>query len=112
MVNVYPKPYMLYRREDQIPQWRDNERLRRRSDSEYFKGLYPQSMRQSQRLVEEWCDRFDRPGSPMYDDYPDREMVYGMRDGILRSAGEQGIEADRDIVQVLLLQEMIRRRER
>lgn len=107
-----PKPYMLYRREEQRPQTEPLSRQRRRGDSEYFRGLYPQSMRRCQSFVEEGCDRYDYPGSPIYDDYPDRESLYRMRDGILKHAGEQGFRADRDLTQLLLLLEIQRRREK
>lgn len=106
------KPYMLYRREDQRPRPEENDRQRRHRDSEYFRGLYPQSMRRCQSLVEEECDRYDYPGSPIYDDYPDRESLYRIRDGILKNAGSRGYSADRDLTQLLLLNEIDRRRAR
>lgn len=110
--NGEPKPYMIYRREEKKPVSEEDERRRKQADREYFRGLCPQSMKRCRRLVEEGCDQYDRPGSPIYDDYPDREMIYGMRDGILRRAGELGLTEDRDIVQLLLLHEIQRRRER
>lgn len=119
MENIYrgyprqeTKPYMLYRREDQRPQRDDYDRQRRCRDLEYFRGLYPQSMRRCQSFVEEGCDRYDYPGSPIYDDYPDRESLYRIRDGILKNAESRGYSADRDLTQLLLLHEIGRRRAR
>lgn len=106
------KPYMLYRREEQSPREMPRVRQKRQGDWEYFRGLYPQSMRRCQSLVEEGCDRYDYPGSPIYDEYPDRVSLYGIRDGILRQAKERGVQADRDLTQLLLLLEIQRRREK
>lgn len=111
-MNREPKPYMLYRREDKNPQMETHKRHGQRGDFEYFRGLYPQSMRRCQSFVEAGCDRYDYPGSPIYDDYPDREALYRMRDGILKHAKDSGFEADRDLTQVLMLMEIQRRREK
>jgi len=104
------EPYMIYRREDREPWQEPSGRRRRNRDAEYFRGLYPQSMRRCQSLVEEGCDRYDYPGSPIYDDYPDRVSLYRIRDGILKSAEERGYSADRDLTELLLLHEILRRR--
>jgi len=101
-------PYMLYRREDQRPQ--PGTYNGRQREAEYFKGLYPQSMKRCQSLVEAGCDRYDYPGSPIYDDYPDRESLYRIRDRILKDADSLGYSIDRDLTQLLLLQEVWRRR--
>ncbi len=105
------KPYMVYRKEEKRPQPAGNERVRRQAESEYFKGLYPLAVRRCQSLVEAGCDRLDYPGSPIYDEYPDREALYRLRDGILRNAREQGMEENKDMTQLLLIHEISRRRE-
>ena len=66
-------PYMLYRREEQAGRRSAALEKRRFRDPEYFKGLYPRSVRRCQSFVEACCDRYDHPGSPIYDEYPDRE---------------------------------------
>ena len=49
-------------------------------------------------------------GSPMYDEYPDREFLYRVRDQIMKNAQDQGMEVRQDLTQVLLLEEIGRRR--
>lgn len=106
-----PAPYMLYRRDSRreenacLPGHRG-----RQAECDYFKGLYPQSVRRHQALVEEACDRLDYAGSPMFDEYPDRETVYRIRDGIGRRGSDMGMELPQDVTQLLLVNEMNRRR--
>lgn len=61
-------PYMLYRREEQAGRRSEALEKRRFRDLEYFKGLYPRSVRRCQSFVEACCDRYDHPGSPIYDE--------------------------------------------
>ena len=84
-------PYMLYRREEQAGRRSAALEKRRFRDPEYFKGLYPRSVRRCQSFVEACCDRYDHPGSPIYDEYP-------------------GEDPDQDLVWLLTLQEILRRR--
>ena len=72
-------PYMLYRREEQAGRRSAALEKRRFQDLEYFKGLYPRSVRRCQSFVEACCDRYDHPGSPIYDEYPDRVLLLGIR---------------------------------
>ena len=68
-------PWMLYRREEQSagPVLTGNEL---RSEMDYLRGLYPSAAKRKQVLAEEACDLLEYPGSPMYDEYPDREFLY------------------------------------
>ena len=105
------KPYMLYRREDKREDLRGRtEKRRMREEQEYFRGFYPAAARRCRQLVEEVCDRMDRPESGMYDEYPDREFLGRMRDRVIEEAGRSGHHADRDMVWILLLEEVERRR--
>ena len=105
------EPYMVYRRENQTRwpmEWDDRRRLR--AEYDYFRGLYPMAVRRCQQLVEAECDRIDGPACCMYDEYPDRETLYRMCDRIQRTAREQGFPDDRDMIHVLLLNEILKRR--
>lgn len=102
-------PYMVYRRDSRISEPVD-ERKRRAQEAEYLKGLYPLKVRKHQCLVEEACDRLEYAGSPMYDEFPDREFLYRTRDQIVRNALERGLEREPELTQVLLINEMNRRR--
>ena len=103
-------PYMLYRREEQVGRRSAALEKRRFRDPEYFKGLYPWSVRRCQSFVEACYDRYDHPGSPIYDEYPDRVLLLGIRNRILEKMREQGEDPDQDLVWLLTLQEILRRR--
>ncbi len=106
-----PKPYMLYNREQQVREnTAENRRRMNALQQDYFKGLYPQSVRSRQQLVEEACDGLEHEGSFLYDEYPDRTDVYRTRDVICQNAVSRGLSEDRDLTQVLLVDEMGRRR--
>ncbi len=107
------KPYRIYNREfqqDMSAEWDDRRRLQ--AEYEYVRGLYPLNMKNWQRFVEEEFDREDGPNSAIYDEWPDREWLYGMRSRIMRNAGEQGRMTNEDVVLVMILHEMLRRRGR
>ena len=82
-------PYMVYKKDSQPPE-SGNAGRRKGTESEYLKGMYPLSVKRCQCLVEEACDRLDYSGSPMYDEYPDREFLYRVRDQIMKNAQDQG----------------------
>ena len=103
-----PQPYMLYRREDQAAAVPVQNTVSQ--ELEYFKGLYPASVRRCQTLVDEACDAMEYDRSPMYDEYPDRVCVMSMCDGVCRTASENGLPEERDMMQVLLVNEISRRR--
>ena len=102
-------PYMVYKKDSQPPE-SGNAGRRKGTESEYLKGMYPLSVKRCQCLVEEACDRLDYSGSPMYDEYPAREFLYRVRDQIMKNAQDQGMEVRQDLTQVLLLEEIGRRR--
>lgn len=111
--NVVPQPYMIYNRENQPLQtapWDDRWRIQ--AEWDYFRGLYPLEAKRLQSVVEAEFDRIDQDGGPMYDEYPDREFLYQVRDVMFAKALSEGIAADRDLLQVLLLQDLLNRRMR
>ncbi len=109
--NAAAQPYMIYNREEKTPEtdaWDD--RWRMRAESDYFRGLYPLEAKRLRRVAETEFDRIDQDGGPMYDEYPDREFIYRLRDRMLAQALAEGIAADRDLMQVIMLHELLRRR--
>jgi len=86
------------------------DRRQFRRENEYLKGLYPVPVRQSQFLVDEWFDQYEYPGSPVYDEYPDREWLLWLRDRIWNQAKEQGQDPSQELLYVLLISEIGRRR--
>lgn len=122
--------YMAY----PMPLEYDDERKERR-DIEYMKTMYPDEVKRILPFVEDECDRMEYEGSMMYDEHPDMLSVRRMCSRVcdrIREIGmadmEDGEQSDtememqqrrsergrnwnlREIVEVLLLHEMMRRR--
>lgn len=100
-----------------------DEEWENEQDIEYFMGLYPSQTKTMQRYVEGICDHFDYDGSPMYDEIPDRITMTRLRDMALQNAGEDetlfgkkgyfgepGCGAAKDMAEILLYHEIVRRR--
>ena len=117
---VYPMPLVF-----------DDERIER-MDFEYLKSMYPDVPKRLLPYVEEECDRMEYENSMVYDQYPDKLQLKLMCGRICdnvcrherldisasdRSSGRKSdmgadIEAQsiRDLVEVMLFQEIYRRR--
>ena len=104
-------PWMLYRREEQSagPVLTGNEL---RSEMDYLRGIYPSAAKRKQVLAEEACDLLEYPGSPMYDEYPDREFLYRELLKVRERHPEEtmGGTEEQDLLQVLFANEIYRRR--
>ena len=90
-------------------------------DMERMKELYPKRMKKLLAYVEEECDKMEYEGSMMYDEYPDRVLLYKTAAGIydrtvpIQEAECQSCRRDSDlmdVIQVLLYDEIYRRRGR
>ena len=87
-------------------------------EEEFFlmKSYYPDTARKIQEKVEEECDLQDYEGSRLYDEYPDRFMLYHLGRKIVDEVkSEADMEAMSDgllgdLVEVLLFHEISRRR--
>ncbi len=79
-------------------------------DFRMLQGMYPNEAKELLELVEEECDRLEYEGSPMFDEYPDYTTIYTLQKRIADTAG--GDSAPEDLIRVMLLQEMHRRRSR
>lgn len=111
------------------------EEKRDRRDVEYMKSMYPMSVKKILPYVEEECDRMEYEGSMIYDEYPDRLLLYlmagriydrmkeGEKKEIAMEIEKEQVETqelkrkkkDReetlmDLVQILLYQEIVQRR--
>ena len=81
-----------------------------------MKSYFPETARKIQEKVEEECELLDYEGSRIYDEYPDRLMMRGLGDGIFRRMQKETAAQElpsgflEDLVQVLLYQEISRRR--
>lgn len=104
-------------------------------DYDNIKRLYPGWTRQIAVIIEEYVDRYEYEGSPIYHQYPDEVTIYGMADDIYYIAhgnnvqnnsltGDLEYDVDehkrnercsdeyRDFIQVMLCDEIYRRRRR
>lgn len=113
--------YMAY----PMPLVYDDERMERR-DFEYMKSMYPMTVKRLLPYVEEECDRMSYEGSMIYDEYPDQLQIYMMCNRIYDRARKQNSKDDsememqvsrnddqlRDLIQILVFQELFRRRTR
>lgn len=102
-----PDRYGLVEAQNAMPQF---DRTYDWNQWNYFRGLYPMEAKRLQRVAEEEFDRIDRDGGSLYDEYPDREFLYRVRDLMLAKALAEGMAADRDLMQVVMLHELLRRR--
>ena len=105
----------------------DDERIER-MDFEYLKSMYPEIAKNVLPYVEEECDRMAYESSMIYDQYPDKlqlRMMCGRicenikrNKKLFRSESMAGISSDtdhggrwlRNLVEVMLYQELYRRR--
>ena len=105
----------------------DDERIER-MDFEYLKSMYPEIAKNVLPYVEEECDRMAYESSMIYDQYPDKlqlRMMCGRicenikrNKKLFRSESMAVISSDtdhggrwlRDLVEVMLYQELYRRR--
>lgn len=110
--------YMVY----PLPLQYDDERMERR-DFEYMKSMYPTEAKRILPYVEEECDRMSYANSVIYDEYPDqlqiRLMCNRIYDKVKKEQCEEvNVQAAgndawlRDLVQIMLFQELFRRRTR
>ena len=106
-----------------------------RMDYEYLRSMYPEIPKTILPYVEEECDRMEYEGSMIYDEYPDRLLLYlmagriydrmkeGEKKEIAMEIEKEQVETqelkrkkkDReetlmDLVQILLYQEIVQRR--
>ena len=81
-----------------------------------MKSYFPETARKIQEKVEEECELLDYEGSRIYDEYPDRLMMRVLGDGIFHRMQKEAAAREipsgfqEDLVQVLLYQEILRRR--
>ena len=81
-----------------------------------MKSYYPETARKIQEKVEEECDFLDYEGSRMYDEYPDRYMLYHLGKKIVDEVKQESdLETMSDsllgdLTEVLLFHEISRRR--
>jgi hypothetical protein len=85
-------------------------------DYEYLKRLYPREVRLMTSILEEYMDRYEYEGSPMYVEYPDAVTIYRIASEIYQKLSFQGSNKEmaqlKNMLQVMVCQEMYIRRRR
>ena len=85
-------------------------------DYEYLKRLYPREVRLITSILEEYMDRYEYEGSPMYAEYPDAVTIYRIACEIYRKLSFQGSKKEetqlKNMLQVMVCHEMYIRRRR
>ena len=80
-------------------------------DLDYLQQMYPGQVKRFQRRIAEMLDKTDYEGSMIYDEYPDRYCLQAMAGSMLKALEkEEEDPPTQDIVQVLLLTEIYKRR--
>ena len=80
-------------------------------DREYLTALYPQTAKQIQNLIREELALRDYKESVIYDEYPDRIGLSMIANAVYeRADGIENREHRRDLIEVLLYQEILERR--
>lgn len=91
----------------------ENEALSKDTERDYFRQLYPVTVKRYLRVIFEVLDRMDGKGSYIYDEYPDKISLERLAENILRFIPlEKNVlrETQSNLVKVLLYEEIIRRR--
>ena len=98
--------YMTY------PDYRGAENeARLLQDLEYLQQIYPGEVKRCQKRIAEILDRTDYEGSMIYDEYPDRYSLQALAKSMCKILeNEEGNAPAEDMVQVLLLGEVYKRR--
>ena len=85
-------------------------------DYEYLKRLYPREVRLMASVLEEYLDRYEYEGSPMYAQYPDAVTIYRIANEIFEMLSMKGSDKEmaqmKNLLQVMVCQEMYVRRRR
>ena len=112
---MYFEPYFPFHAAYSNPFMYEGEWMQE-EEFKLMKSYYPQTVQRIQERVEEECDLLDYEGSRLYDEYPDKYMLYHLSSRIKESIQpELSSEAVREsfldeLIQVMLYQEISRRR--
>ena len=111
---IYPDFYPFYAAQGNSDFY--NEEREQEREFDLMKSYYPDTARKIQEKAEAQCQMLDYEGSRLYDEYPDRFMLYHLGRKIVdevRSEADMEAMSDGllgDLVEVLLFHEISRRR--
>lgn len=85
------------------------------TDRDYFRQLYPQSVKRYILVIADVLNRLDVKESYIYDEYPDKIRLERLTEIVLRLIpleNNMNRETQRNLVRVLLIDEIMERRKR
>lgn len=92
------------------------ENMKAAREKEYLKSMYPREAKRIQKAVEDALEILDYEDSMIYDDYPDKLMLRKLMQTIYHQLfdieGMQDEKGKRDLVDILVIQDIMKRRER
>lgn len=85
------------------------------SDRDYFRQMYPETVKRYLRIIVEVLDRMDFRENYIYDEYPDKIRMERLSETILHLIPlekNMNRQTQRNLVQILLFNEILERREK
>lgn len=80
-------------------------------DIEYLRSLYPISILPIYHIVSDACDKLEYDGSILFDEYPDKELLYRFTEDIIRSIPQEySGKYLNELVSIIVINEFIHRR--
>ena len=114
-IHMYFEQYFPFYAAYSNPLLYDGERMQEQ-EFNLMKSYYPQTVQRIQEKIEEECDLLDYEGSRLYDEYPEKYMLYHLsckiKEDLQPEMNSQAIRESflDELVQVMLYQEISRRR--
>lgn len=116
-----PYPFFMTKEYEQIERERQAMEINRgtyngekeRLDRDYFKQMYPTEVKRYLKVIIEILDRLDGKNSFLYDEYPDKIRTDRLAEMILKNIPiekNQTRESQKNVIKLLLWEEIIRRR--
>ena len=93
----------------------EDSNITRENDRDYFRQMYPQTVKRYIRVIVDVLNRVDVKGSYIYDEYPDKirlERLVEIILGVIPMEKNMNRDTQRNLIKVLLWEEITERRER
>lgn len=84
------------------------------NDTMYLKSIYPESVLSVHKYISDYCDKMEHANSAMYDEFPDKARIRSIAIevcGLVEFKNVYGSNSVfKDLVEILLLNEILHRR--
>lgn len=109
MDNVYKD---IYSRRFSMPEIQLVDEAWLEKDREYLVQMFPAKARLIMVMVEDECDKLEYEGSPMFAEFPDKEMIYALAEKIYKKVSYKEDELLKHLIEVMICNEIHFRRSR